>query len=333
MKKRFLAAFLCLTMCLSLAACSSGEKEKKGSDSGDKKEESVKVAFSIPEMFSTFWEACWYGFEKQAKEYGWEATLLDPQGDLELQISQLQSQVTKGVDAIGVAPIENEAIGPALTTVNEAGVPVFCVDRRGEGEVVSTLETDNVKAGEAMAEQLVKDYGEDVDVLIIQGVLSDTPTLDRTQGVKNVLEKYENITIVGEPSAGEYSNEAALATTKNFLETNPDLDVIFTCTDALVPGIVAALKEAGKTGKVGEENHVGIYSVDGAGEVLKLIEDGTVDGTFSQYPIQFGIDTVKSMKTYLDGGKVEEKVYYNGDVVTDENIDKLHGDLWGFIIG
>ncbi|WP_149301963.1 substrate-binding domain-containing protein [[Clostridium] hylemonae] len=65
-----------------------------------------------------------------------------------------------------------------------------------------------------------------------------------------------------------------MATTKNFLETNPDLDVIFTCTDALVPGIVAALKEAGKTGKVGEENHVGIYSVDGAGEVLKLIEDG-----------------------------------------------------------
>ncbi|QEK18968.1 hypothetical protein LAJLEIBI_02992 [[Clostridium] hylemonae DSM 15053] len=56
-----------------------------------------------------------------------------------------------------------------------------------------------------MAEQLVKDYGEDVDVLIIQGVLSDTPTLDRTQGVKNVLEKYENITIVGEPSAGEYT--------------------------------------------------------------------------------------------------------------------------------
>ncbi|WP_149301964.1 sugar ABC transporter substrate-binding protein [[Clostridium] hylemonae] len=106
---------------------------------------------------------------------------------------------------MGVAPIENEAIGPALTTVNEAGVPVFCVDRRGEGEVVSTLETDNVKAGEAMAEQLVKDYGEDVDVLIIQGVLSDTPTLDRTQGVKNVLEKYENITIVGEPSAGEYT--------------------------------------------------------------------------------------------------------------------------------
>ncbi|QEK18969.1 hypothetical protein LAJLEIBI_02993 [[Clostridium] hylemonae DSM 15053] len=84
-------------MCLSLAACSSGEKEKKGSDSGDKKEESVKVAFSIPEMFSTFWEACWYGFEKQAKEYGWEATLLDPQGDLELQISQLQSQVTKAL--------------------------------------------------------------------------------------------------------------------------------------------------------------------------------------------------------------------------------------------
>lgn len=331
MKKRVLSVLLCLTMCASLAAC-SGKSQEGETDKKDEKKE-VKVAFSIPEMFSTFWEACWYGFEKQAKEYGWEATLLDPQGDLELQISQLQSQVTKGVDAIGVAPIENEAIGPALTTVNEAGVPVFCVDRRGEGEVVSTLETDNVKAGEAMAEQIVNDYGEELDVLIIQGVLSDTPTLDRTKGVKNVLEKYPNITIVGEPSAGEYSNEAALATTKNYMETNQDLDVIFTCTDALVPGIVAALNEAGKTGKAGEENHVGIYSVDGAGEVLKLIEDGTVDGTFSQYPIQFGIDTVKSMKAYMDGEELEEKVYYDGDVVTQENIEELREGLWGFIIG
>lgn len=325
MKRKVVSVLLCLFMCSSLIACSSGES--------DKKEESVKVAFSIPEMFSTFWEACWYGFEQQADAYGWEATLLDPQGDLELQISQLQSQVTKGVDAIGVAPIENEAIGPALTTVNDAGVPVFCVDRRGEGDVVSTLETDNVKAGEAMAGQLVKDYGEEAKVLIIQGVLSDTPTLDRTQGVKNVLGKYSGITIVGEPSAGEYSNEAAMATTKNYLETNPDLDVIFTCTDALAPGIVAALKEAGRTGKAGEDNHVGIYSVDGAGEVLNLIEDGTVDGTFSQYPIQFGIDTVKSMKAHMDGEKLEEKVYYDGDVVTKENIEELRKDLWGFIIG
>lgn len=334
MRKRIVSVLMCVALCVSMAACSSGETKKEDTKKEDKKtEETVKVAFSIPEMFSTFWEACWYGFEKQAKEYGWEATLLDPQGDLELQMSQLQSQVTKGVDAIGVAPIENEAIGPALTTVNQAGVPVFCVDRRGEGEVVSTLETDNVKAGEAMAKQLVEDYGENLNVLIIQGVLSDTPTLDRTKGVKSVLEKYAGITIVGEPSAGEYSNEAALSTTKNYLESNPDIDVIFTCTDALVPGIVAALNEAGRTGGVGEENHVGIYSVDGAGEVLKLIEDGTVDGTFSQYPIQFGIDTVKAMKTYLDGGDLEEKVYYDGDVVTKKNIDELHDDLWGFIIG
>ncbi len=293
----------------------------------------VKVAFSIPEMFSTFWEACWTGFEQQAKDYGWEATLLDPQGDLELQISQLQNQVTQGVDAIGVAPIENEAIGPALTTINEAGVPVFCVDRRGKGDVVSTLETDNVKAGEAMAEQIINDYGETIKVLIIQGVLSDTPTLDRTQGVKNVLAKYDTVEIVGEPSAGEYSNEAAMATAKNFLESNPDIDVIFTCTDALVPGIVAALKEAGKNGVVGDENHVGLYSVDGAGEVLKMIESGVVDGTFSQYPIQFGIDTVKAMKAYMDGEQLEEKVYYDGDVVTKANIAELHDTLWGYIVG
>ena len=210
---------------------------------------------------------------------------------------------------------------------------MFCIDRRGSGKVLATLETDNVQVGVDMGNKILADYkGKNIKVLIIQGVLSDTPTLDRTKGVKSVLTKASNVTIIGEPSAGAYTNEAAMNTTKNYLQSNPDLDVIFTCTDALVPGIVAALKESGKTGLVGQANHVGLYSVDGAGETLDFIAAGKVDATFSQFPITLGIDVVKTMQKHFNGEKVEENIFYGGDVVSKDNIDRLRPTLWGYLV-
>jgi ABC-type sugar transport system substrate-binding protein len=277
--------------------------------------------------------ACWKGIEDQASALGWESVLLDPNGDINLQVTQLFNQATIGVDAVAIAPIDSEAIGPAINEMDKRGVPVFCIDRRGAGKVVSTLETDNVYVGLAMARKVQEDYpGRKIKLLIVQGVLSDTPTLDRTAGFKLIAERDSNINIIGEPSAGAYSNEAAMATTKNYLESNPDLDVIFTCTDALVPGILAALREAGRLTKVGEQGHVGVYSVDGAGETLNFIDQGTVDATFSQFPIIFSGDCVKEMKKYLEGEKIQEKIFYGGDVVSKSNIDSLRSTLWGFII-
>ncbi len=324
MQKRYAKVIAVAMTCLLSAAIFTGSVE-----AGEKR----NVVYSIPSQFTTFFAACYLGFEEQAKEYGWEPHMLDPNGDINLQMTQLHNQATRGVDGICISPIDSEAIGPAIRELNRNGVPVFCIDRRGSGPVVATLETDNVQVGRDMGEKIARDYaGKNIKLLIIQGVLSDTPTLDRTKGVKEVVAKHSNITIIGEPSAGAYSNEAAMSTTKNYLESNPDLDAIFTCTDALVPGILAAIREAGKLARVGQPGHIGVYSVDGAGETLDYIANGSVDATFSQYPITLGRDVVKTMKRHFDGEKVEEKIYYGGDVVTLENIEELKPTLWGYIV-
>ncbi len=166
-------------------------------------------------------------------------------------------------------------------------------------------------------------------MLIVQGPLTESTILDRTSGMKETFAKHANVTIIGEPSAGVYTNEAAMSAAKNYLETNPDLNAIMTCTDALVPGVLAALKEADRLKPLGEDGHVSVYSVDGAGETLKYIEEGLVDATYSQYPIRLGTDVVKAMKRYFDGESVEEKIFFGGDVVTKYNIDELRPTLWG----
>lgn len=326
MKKRLLTGILAASLAMSLATggvtmAAEGEAEN------------LKIAYSIPQMFSTFWAACIKGFEDQCAEYGYEAITLDPNGDTELQMSQLINQATTGADAIVISPIEKDTIGPTVDQINAQGIPVFCIDRKGSGDVVSMLTTDNYQAGVDMAKQMIEDYGEEFKLLIVQGVLSDQPTIDRTAGVEDTIAEYEGIELVGDPSAGEYSEEAAMSVVKNYLESNPDIDVIFLDTDALLKGAYAAITEAGYTGLVGEENHIGLYSVDGEGFVLDMIREGTCDGVYSQYPITLGADVVTKIKEYYEGGELDLTYNYGGDVVTCANIESFGTEtLWGDLV-
>lgn len=326
MKRKLLTGILAASLAMSLASGGAVMAEEKSA-------ENLKIAYSIPEMFSTFWAACIKGFEDQCEEYGYEAVTLDPNGDTELQMSQLINQATTGADAIVISPIEKDTIGPTVDQINDQGIPVFCIDRKGSGDVVSMLTTDNYQAGVDMANQMIEDYGEEFKLLIVQGVLSDQPTIDRTAGVEDTIAEYPGIELVGDPSAGEYSEEAAMSVVKNYLESNPDIDVIFLDTDALLKGAYAAITEAGYTGLVGEDNHIGLYSVDGEGFVLDMIREGTCDGVYSQYPITLGADVVTKIKEYYEGGELELTYNYGGDVVTCENIDSFGTDtLWGDLV-
>lgn len=347
MKRRIISTLLISVMVITLAAgCGTDtskdtdtktateektDAEGDGDSSGEEKK--LKIAYSIPEMFSTFWAACIKGFEDQCAEYGYEAITLDPNGDTELQMSQLVNQATTGADAIVISPIEKDTIGPTVDQITGQGIPVFCIDRKGSGDVTTMLTTDNYQAGVDMAKQMIEDYGESFKLLIVQGVLSDQPTIDRTAGVEDTIKDYPGIELVGDPSAGEYSEEAAMSVVKNYLESNPDIDVIFLDTDALLKGAYAAITESGHTGLVGEDNHVGLYSVDGEGFVLDMIREGTCDGVYSQYPITLGADVVTKIKEYHEGGKLDSEYNYGGDVVTCENIESFGNDtLWGDLV-
>ncbi len=291
------------------------------------------IAYSIPSMYTTFFAACYHGIQQQAEEYGWDTVLLDPNNDINLQLTQLFNQATRGIDAVCVTPLDSESTAPAFSQLSKSGVPVFCIDRRGAGPVVCTLETDNVQVGREIGAKVAEDFaGKNAKILIVQGILTESTILDRTEGMKETLSKHSNITIIAEPSAGAYTNEASMSTTKNYLETNPDLDAIMCSTDALVPGILAALREAGRLVPVGQPGHVGVYSIDGAGETLGYIQAGTVDATFSQFPIQLGTDVVKAMKRHFDGEKVEERILLGGDVVSKDNFEALRPTLWGLIV-
>ena len=71
---------------------------------------SYKVVYSIPGLSAPIWTAASEGFKAKAAEYGWEAEILDPNDNLETQISQIENALTKGAQGIVITPIDGEAV-------------------------------------------------------------------------------------------------------------------------------------------------------------------------------------------------------------------------------
>ena len=73
----------------------------------------------------------------------------------------------------------------------------------------------------------------------------------------------------------EWNQEKALAGVTNALQAHPDIGLIFTSSDFLLPSIASALKGAGRYRKAGEEGHVLLGGFDGDATAWRMLEEGT----------------------------------------------------------
>lgn len=292
---------------------------------------SKKVAYAIPGLTGPIWNAASEGFLRQAKEFGWDASIIDPNDNLEQQISMIKNRIITGLEGLVITPIDGQAVGPLMNELAAERIPVVAIDRRVEGPVISTIEADNFRIGKEMGELFLKALGDKKgEVLIVGGPLSSSATVNRTEGFKAALKGHDNVKIVGE-SATEFDNEVALASISNYLQANPNINCIFSCTDVLLPAVMTALTERGKLHPVGEEGHVFVYSVDGDGYGLTQVVEGYIDATYGLDPYEWAAAAVRVLKDYFDGKEVEETILISGRIVTKENFEQLKADgvLWG----
>ncbi|MTI59435.1 MAG: sugar ABC transporter substrate-binding protein [Firmicutes bacterium] len=318
--KKLVVLMLCLVMFFSVVVIG----EAAGSTP-------KKISYAIPGLTGPIWNAAGEGFIKQAEEFGWNATIIDPNDNLEQQISMIKNRLITGMEGLIITPIDGQAVGPLMIELSAEDIPVVAIDRQVEGPVISTVEADNLKIGIEMGKLFIKSLGnKKSEVLIVGGPLSSSATVNRTDGFKATLEGHSNITIVGE-SATEFDNEVALAVISNYIQANPNINCIFSCTDTLLPAVMTALDESDKLHPVGEVGHVFVYSVDGDGYGLTQVVEGKVDATYGLDPYEWAASAVKALKDYYDGKKVEKSILITGRIVTKENFEELKADgvLWG----
>jgi ABC-type sugar transport system substrate-binding protein len=127
----------------------------------------------------------------------------------------------------------------------------------------------------------------------------------------------------------EWNQEKALAGVTNALQAHPDLGLIFTSSDFMLPSIASALKTAGRYRKAGEDGHVILGGFDGDATAWRMLVDGTLDATGVQDVFFEAESAVGAIRDLRAGKDVPARILDEGFVIHAGNRAEVAARMWG----
>lgn len=289
--------------------------------------EDLTIGISMCAIESQMWAEYQEVMHQTCDDMGVKYTEVIAENDTQKQNQQIENLISSGCDAIVIAPADGEAVVAAIKKCNEAGVPVVMANRAaGEGaEVVGTVTSDNEAMVTREMQYVIdkaKEDGTTFKAVKLVGSLTDANAIARDNGFNAVVEENPDIIEVVSEVATEWKGELALAGILSAFEENPDINMIFSPSDALLPSILSGLQQLDKYYKVGEDGHVTLITFDGAADAVNAIKEGYVDVVSVQ-------DATNQAKLCIEAavaaakGEEAESLVDPGFEVTTENVEEL----------
>jgi D-xylose transport system substrate-binding protein len=177
----------------------------------------------------------------------------DAQSNPGKQLTDVESLISQGANALIVLAQDASAIGPAVQKALDEGIPVVGYDRLIENKDVFYLTFDNKEVGRMQAREVfkVKPKG---NYIFIKGNSAD-PNADFVHGgqlevLKAAMDKGD-IKNVGESYTDNWDPANAQKETEQFLTANNNkVDAVVSSNDGMAGGAVAALAAQGLAGQV-----------------------------------------------------------------------------------
>jgi len=281
-----------------------------------------EIAVIVKTVNSTFWQNVQKGADAAMKNIKGETmTFQGPASESAIadQVNMVENAVNRKVDGIVLAPSDPDALLPAVKKAWEARIPVVLIDSQlakgGEQYYQSFLATDNKRAGELAAEEMIKKVGTEGKIAVMSYVAGAGSEIGRVGGFIDYIKAHSKLQIVG-PYYSQSQMATALNQTTDVLAANPDLKGIFGANEPTAIGVGRALAQSGKAGKV-----VAI-GFDGNEDLQNFVKDGTLSAIVVQGSYQMGEKGVETVEKLIKKEKVEKFVDTGVVVVTKENIDK-----------
>ncbi|MGW0950232.1 sugar ABC transporter substrate-binding protein [Streptomyces sp. NPDC002623] len=236
------AAVTAFSTAVVLAACGAGA----GTDSDG--EEGPRIGLLLPDATTARWEAQDRPLlEKRIEELCDTCVVEDTnaKGDVALQQEQMDSMVTKGVDAIVLVAVDARSLAPAVTKAHEAGIPVIAYDRLAEGPISGYVSFDGVEVGRLQGRALLTAMGDKVpgaQIVMMNGDPSDPNAKAFEKGALSVLSGKVRIGKAYETP--QWRAETAHMNMSGALAAlgADAIDGVYAANDGLAGGSIAALK-------------------------------------------------------------------------------------------
>jgi ABC-type sugar transport system substrate-binding protein len=288
-----------------------------GGDAGASKK--VKVGF-VPKSFeSAFWLATKTGAEKAAEgDPNIELTVdaAASESAVEDQIAIVDNMLSKGIDALAIAPSAPDQLQPVLQRAIADGVKVVVVDSDIPGlkDKTAFVGTNNEKAGQTGGMYVKKQLPDGGKVGLVDGTAGIQSLMDRVKGFKQAIDGAD-IEVVQTVRAEGCTRDHGVSAVEDLLTAHEDLDGIFTACGEPAVGGLQAVKGAGL-----KPNDLVYVGFDATKDELTAIEGGDEDGSVAQFPEKMGEESVKAAAAAARGETVEKVIDTGSEVVTKDNV-------------
>ncbi|MFD0556183.1 monosaccharide ABC transporter substrate-binding protein (CUT2 family) [Stackebrandtia endophytica] len=256
------------------------------------------------------------GIEAYAEARDIELLWNSADGDVANQANQIDQYINAGVDAILVAPVQFDSLGPQLKAAKDAGIHIGFVNAtvQDDSSVDVAVLPDNVAAGRQAAQMMMDHLGGNGKVAILQCLLGASYEIQRTQGMEEVIAEYPGVEVVAKDGASNIAE--ATDKVKNWMTAVDEIDGVIACGDEIGLGALQAANEAGK--------EIAIVGVDGTEDGLNAIKDGRFIGSQMQHARTEFAAGLAAVYHLAKGETMEELYTYTMDPVTADNVDDYY---------
>ena len=310
-----------ITFALILTVAAAASCKRAGS--GISKKLTIAV---IPKGTShEFWKSIHAGAIKAARELSssgaeveiiWKGPLRED--DREQQIQVVEGFGSQGVNGIVLAPLDNRALVRPVEEAKTAGVPTVIIDSALESpSIVSFVATDNHKGGVLGADRLGELLGGKGKVILLRYAEGSASTEEREAGfLQEMKSKFPNIELISTDQYAGATRDTAKRASENLLNRfGDDVQGIFCPNESTTAGMLSALQDIGKAGKV---MFVGF---DATQIFIDAMKAKQLHGIVVQNPFNMGYLGVKTIVDSLKGKAVEKRIDTGVTVITPENLD------------
>lgn len=349
--KKLAAALLALTMVASMAACGSSGGSTAGSTAEAAKSDAPAAAASeagsAPAAAAGDVDvnaamsgktigyvtingaAPWGGLigtklDEFVKAAGGTCKILDAQTDTAKIAEYCQQMIDASVDALVIFGGDPSANSDIAKTADEAGIPVFMaaldVSENGRQYVKACVGPDQKAMCEEIGKFIIEQNGADAGCKVVQ--ISGVPFLDdyiqREAGFAEAM-KGTNYDIL-EADYAYSSRSDAKTFMENHIQAEGDsIDIVMGYDDDLTMGAVAAIDEAGLTGKIK------VYSITGQNDAIQAVADGKLELTVMNRADAISQELVNAMAEVFTNGTTEYYHYTDLTYITKDNVNDYIG--------
>lgn len=304
-----------------LAAVFALSCNRSGSPNGKK----LTIAVIPKGTSHEFWKSIHAGAVKAQRELStngaeveiiWKGPLRED--DREQQIQVVEGFTSQGVNGIVLAPLDNRALARPVEEAKNAGVPTVIIDSALESEsIVSFVATDNRKGGMLGADRLGELLGGKGKAILLRYAEGSASTEEREAGfLQEMKQKFPNIQLISTDQYAGATRDTAKRASENLLNRfGDDVQGIFCPNESTTAGMLSALQDAGKAGKVM------FIGFDTSQSFIDAMRARQLHGIVVQNPFNMGYLGVRTMVESLQGKPVEKRIDTGVTMITLDNLD------------